>query len=176
MKRNTTIILFAISVLLLIVIACTLPIYIVTSPEATVEKEVVVVTAEPTMIPPEPVAPTVAVAPTYAVTPTVSVNLDGPWTIWEGRDQKRLDIDFLQKGFEVTGNAATEDGQSILYKGSISYDGTSVSGTWESTSGTTGSFVMYLESSYSMFSGNMGGGVPFCGNRLNTSMPSPCLK
>ena len=32
MKRNTTIILFAISTLLLIVISCTLPIYIVTNP------------------------------------------------------------------------------------------------------------------------------------------------
>jgi hypothetical protein len=51
-----------------------------------------------------------------------------------------------------------------------------VSGTWETTSGTTGNFIMYLDSSYATFSGNMGGGVPFCGNRLNTSMPSPCLK
>ncbi len=110
------------------------------------------------------------------MTPTVSVSLEGPWTIWEGRDQKRLDIDFLQKGFELTGNAATKDGQSLLFEGVISYDGSTVTGTWESTSGTTGSFVMNLDSSYGMFSGNLGGGVPFCGNRLNTSMPSPCLQ
>jgi hypothetical protein len=174
MKRNTTIILFAISILLLIVISCTLPIYIVTNPTTTSEEEDA--TDTPTLTPTVTETPTPTSTPTYAVTPTVMVNLDGPWAIWEGTSEKRLDIDFLQKGFDLTANAATEDGQSILFKGVISYDGTNVTGTWESTSGTTGNFTMYLDGSYTMFAGNMGGGVPFCGNRMNSTKPSPCLQ
>lgn len=175
MKRNNTIILFAISALLLIVISCTLPIYIVTSPTVATEKNETA-TDVPTSVPAPTETPLPASTPTYAVTPTVIVNLDGPWTIWEGTAQKRLDIDFLQKGFDLTANASTEDGQSILFEGVISYDGTNVTGTWESTSGTTGNFIMYLDGSYTMFAGNMGGGVPFCGNRMNSSKPSPCLQ
>jgi hypothetical protein len=176
MKRNTTIILFAISTLLLIVISCTLPIYIVTNPTTTEVDEDEDVTDTPTLTPTVTETPTPTTTPTYAVTPTVSTNIGGPWTIWQGTSQKRLDIDFLQQGFDLTANAATEDGQSLLFEGVVSYDGTSVTGTWQSTSGISGNFVMYLDGSYSMFSGNMGGGVPFCGNRLNSSMPSPCLR
>jgi hypothetical protein len=174
MKRKNVIILFALFTTLLVVLSCTLPIYIVSESEskesATAEKEVIVVTATPEATT-EPTS-----TPTLAVTPTVMVYLDGPWTIWEGTDQERLDIDFLQDGFSVTGNAATDDGYSILYEGIISYDGTTVSGTWRSTKGISGNFVFYLDSSYSVFGGNMGGGVPFCGNRLSAKKPSPCLQ
>jgi hypothetical protein len=177
MKRNTTIILFAISALLLVVISCTLPIYIVTSPTTVDEDDEDKDVADtPTQIPAATETPNPTSTPTYAVTPTVSVNLDGPWTIWEGTAQKRLDIDFLQKGYDLTGNAATGDGQSLLFEGVVSYDGTNVTGTWQSTSGTSGNFIMYLDGSYTMFSGNMGGGVPFCGNRINSSKPDPCLR
>lgn len=177
MKRNTTIILFAICALLLIVLSCTLPIYIVTNPTAeSNDEEEKDITEIPTLTPTITETPNPTSMPTYAVTPTVAVNLDGPWTIWQGTSQQRLDINFLQKGYEITANAATEDGQSLLFEGVISYDGTSVAGTWQSTSGISGNFVMYLDASYAVFSGNMGGGVPFCGNRLNSSKPAPCLQ
>ena len=175
MKRTTSITLFAILSIMLILLSCTMPIYIVTSEtdeDDDKEAEIVVNTAAP-------VATNTAVdtsVPTYAATPTVSVSLDGPWTIWQGSDEQMLDINFLQDDFDVTANVATGDDSSILYEGVISHDGTTVSGTWESTNGTTGSFVMYLDSTYGRFSGNMGGGVPFCGNRLDTVKPSPCLK
>jgi len=175
--KKKVIILIALFTAMLVALSCTLPIYIVAQNDATedssepeVIKEVIVVTATP-----EATAVPTSV-PTLAVTPTVMVYLDGPWTIWEGTDQERLDIDFLQDGYSLIGNAATDDGHSILYEGTISADGTSVSGTWRSSRGTTGSFIFYLDSSYSVFGGNMGGGVPFCGNRLSAKKPSPCLQ
>jgi ABC-type glycerol-3-phosphate transport system permease component len=173
MKRTSTVILIAIFSLFLILLSCTLPIYIVTNPTATSDDDA---TETPTYTPTITETPTPTSTPTYQVTPTVSVNLDGAWTIWQGTSQQRLDIDFLQKDYAITANAATGDGNSLLFEGTISYDGTNVTGDWESTNGTSGSFVMYLDGSYTMFSGNMGGGVPFCGNRLSSNMPSPCLK
>jgi hypothetical protein len=111
-----------------------------------------------------------------ASTPTVSVNLDGPWTIWQGTAGQHLMIDFLQQGYDLIANAATGDGHSILFKGVISHDGTDVTGVWESTTGTSGNFIMSLDQSLSSFSGNLGGGVPFCGTRMGTTKPNPCLK
>jgi ABC-type glycerol-3-phosphate transport system permease component len=173
MKRTTTVILLAIASLMLILLSCTLPIYVVTTAPTEEEKDI---TETPTLTPTVTETPTPTSTPTYAVTPTVIVNLDGPWTIWQGTSQQRLDINFLQKGFSLVGNAATGDGQSLFFNGDISYDGTNVTGIWESTSGVSGNFVMYLDGSYATFSGNLGGGVPFCGNRLNASKPAPCLK
>jgi hypothetical protein len=178
MKRTTLIILFAIFSILLITLSCTLPIYIVTDSDDDDDDDnevVKVITATPEAVT-EEVVPTQANTPTYAVTPTVSVSLDGPWTIWQGTDQQQLDIDFLQDGYSVIGNAATDDGYSILYKGAISHDSKTVSGEWESTNGLSGNFVMYLDGSFGVFSGNMGGGVPFCGTRTSGSQPSPCLQ
>lgn len=174
MKRTSTVILLALFSLFLILLSCTLPIYIVTSPTSTAEGKDL--TETPTYTPTITETPTPTSTPTYQVTPTVTVNLDGPWTIWQGTSQQRLDIDFLQKDYSVTANTATGDGHSLLIEGMVSYDGTNVSGEWESTNGTSGSFIMYLDGTYSTFSGNMGGGVPFCGNRLSSSMPSPCLQ
>jgi hypothetical protein len=175
MKRTIIITLFAVSALLLVVLSCTMPIYIVTNPtsESSSKDEE---TSTPTLTPTVTETPAATYTPTYAVTPTVSVSLDGPWTIWEGTSQKMLDIDFLQDGYNVTANVATDDGQSLLFEGVISYDGTSVSGTWKMTSGVSGNFVMYLDASYSTFSGNLGGGVPFCGNRNSSSKPATCLQ
>jgi hypothetical protein len=81
----------------------------------------------------------------------------------------------MQKYYTITANAVTDDDNSILFKGTISYDGASVNGTWKSTNGTSGNFVMYLDDAYGAFNGNMGGGVPFCGNRVNSQKPNPCL-
>jgi hypothetical protein len=106
----------------------------------------------------------------------VAVNLDGPWTIWQGTSEQQLDIDFLQQGYSLVGNTATGSGHSLLFKGTISQDSKTVSGTWESTSGISGNFIITLDGSISSFSGNLGGGVPFCGSRNGTAKPSPCVK
>jgi hypothetical protein len=105
----------------------------------------------------------------------VEINIDGPWTIWQGSAEQKLSIDFLQKGSEVVGNTATGNGHSLLFNGTISTNGKSVSGTWESTSGTSGNFMMEFNDALNSFSGNLGGGVPFCGTRMGSSKPYPCL-
>jgi hypothetical protein len=179
MKSSSLRLMIAIVVLLAVSVACSLPFTL--RPDEPEEKIVyVVVTSEP--VPPAATLPPAATPlpaaePTLpAVTPTVSVNLDGLWTIWQGTGEQQLSINFLQKGYSLIGNTATGDGESLLYKGTISQDGKSVTGTWDSTTGTSGSFLMYLDGSLTMFSGNMGGGVPFCGNRSGTTKPSPCIK
>jgi len=63
----------------------------------------------------------------------------------------------------------------LLFKGTISSDGKSITGTWESTNGTTGNFMMEFNDALNSFSGNLGGGVPFCGTRMGSSKPYPCL-
>ncbi len=108
-------------------------------------------------------------------TPTVSVSLDGQWTIWYGSDEKQLKISFLQKGYSLVGNTATDDGDSLLFNGTINQANNGASGTWESTNGTSGNFVFVLNSSLTAFSGNLGGGVSFCGSRGSVK-PSPCLQ
>ncbi len=159
--------------------ACSLPFVI--SPVEPEEKIVYVEITSTPLPAAATTAPVVATQPAAeptqpAATPAVAVNLDGSWTIWQGSSEQQLDIDFLQQGYNLIGNTATGKGQSLLYKGTISQDSKSVSGTWESTTGTSGSFVMILDSSAAAFSGNMGGGVPFCGTRSGTIKPSPCIK
>jgi len=155
-------------------LACTLPFYM-GSQEAQETVIYIEVTSTPEESPTEePDEEETEDAP--EVTPTVSVSLDGSWTIWLGTDEKELDLDFLQNGYEVTANVVTGGDDSTLFTGVISQDGESVSGTWESTDGTSGNFAMYLNDDFSSFSGNLGGGVPFCGVRGTGEKPSPCLE
>ena len=173
MKNRTTAVFIAL-MLVFFTLACNLPFYIATAPES--EEKIVYVEITST---PEEVSESSdddEADQEVAVTPTVSVNLDGPWTIWQGSAEQQLTIDFLQQGYDLVGNAATGDGHSILFKGVVSQDGTSVSGNWETTTSTSGNFTMDLSESLSNFSGNLGGGVPFCGTRMGTSKPDPCLK
>jgi len=174
MKRIAENKILLLSSLFLISLACTSPIYIGAPVEQEVKEVIVVVTATPEVATVEPTQETQAPA-SIAVTPTVSVNLGGEWVIWQGSKTQRLDIDFLQQGYSLVGNAATGGGHSILFKGTISQDGKSVTGTWETTSGTSGTFNTFLDATLSNFSGNLGGGVPFCGTRSGASQPSPCL-
>jgi hypothetical protein len=160
-------------------LACTLPFNFATAPEPEERIVYVEITSTPEEVSDsadENEAVEDEVIEDISATPTVSVNLDGPWTIWQGSAEQQLAIDFLQQGYDLIGNAATDDGHSILFKGVVGQDGTSVTGTWESTTGTSGNFTMDLSESLSSFSGNLGGGVPFCGTRMGTSKPAPCLK
>ncbi len=173
MKNRTTVKFIAL-MLVIFTLACTLPFYIATAPEP--EEKIVYVEITST---PEEVAESTDTDETdqdIVATQAVSINLDGPWTIWQGSAEQQLTIDLLQQGYDLVGNAAIGEGHSILFKGVINQDGTSVTGTWESTTGTSGNFTMDLSESLSSFSGNLGGGVPFCGTRMGTSKPQPCLK
>ena len=173
MKSSSLRLAIALIAIMAVTVACSLPFVI-----SPVQPEEKIVYVEVTSTPLPPTATTAPAAePTLAAaTPAVAVNLDGPWTIWQGTGEQQLDIDFLQQGYNIIGNTATGDGQSLLFKGTISQDSKSVSGTWESTKGTSGSFVITLDASVSSFSGNLGGGVPFCGSRSGTAKPSPCIK
>jgi hypothetical protein len=174
MKSSSLRIIVGVTAILAFTVACSMPFVI--SPVQPVEKIVYVeITSTPVVVATAAPSPTANFA-VPAATPTVSVNLDGAWTIWQGIKEQQLDIDFLQQGYTLIGNTATNDGQSLLFNGTISQDGKSVSGTWESTNGTSGSFIMALDASLATFNGNLGGGVPFCGNRGSFSKPSPCIK
>ena len=173
MKNRTAAVFIALT-LVFFTLACTLPFYAPTAPES----EVKIVYVEITSTPEEDADSDDEFEPDEDSTaiPPVPVNLDGPWTIWQGSAEQQLRIDFLQQGGDLTGNTVTGGGHSILFKGVLSQDGKSVTGTWENTTGTSGNFTMYLGESLSSFSGNLGGGVPFCGTRMGTSKPYPCLK
>jgi hypothetical protein len=157
-------------IVLLIGISCTLPFFFSTPVETEKEIVYVEVTAAPVTANDEP-AEEQATGPT----PAVSVNLDGEWTIWYGTAENQLKISFLQKGYSLVGNTAIGKGNSLLFNGTINQASDGVTGTWESTDGTSGNFVMQLGSGLTTFTGNMGGGVPFCGSRGGTK-PSSCLE
>lgn len=172
MRTSSARLLSILLIISIISLSCTLPFYIGTQePQETVVY--VEVTSTPEDVATEEEEETEEVA---GATPTVSVSLDGPWTIWYGTGEKLLDIDFLQTGYSITANAATGGDDSMLFRGTISQDGTSVTGTWESTDGNAGNFSMSLDSAPSSFSGNLGGGVPFCGVRGSGTKPSTCLE
>ncbi len=156
--------------ILLVSIACTLPFTI-----TPVEPEEKIVYVEITSTPIDP-ASELQPEETTAATPAVAVNLDGVWTIWQGSNEQQLTINFLQQGYNLTGNVATGSGHSLLFKGTINQDSKGATGIWESTSGTTGVFTIFLSDSLQSFSGNLGGGVSFCGTRSGSLKPSPCLK
>jgi hypothetical protein len=171
MKSSSLRLVIALIAILAVSVACSLPFAI-----APVQPEEKIVYVEVTSTPVPPTDASADESTPPATTPAVAVNLDGPWTIWQGTSEQQLDIDFLQQGYNLIGNTATGDGHSLLFKGTISQDSKSVSGTWESTSGTSGNFIITLDVSVSTFSGNLGGGVPFCGSRSGSAKPSPCIK
>jgi len=173
MKSSSLRLAIALIAIMAVTAACSLPFVI--SPVQPEEK-IVYVEVTSTPLPAAATTAPTAESTQSAATPAVAVNLDGPWTIWQGTSEQQLDIDFLQQGYNLIGNTATGKGHSLLFKGTISQDSKSVTGTWESTTGTSGNFVMTLDDSVSTFSGNMGGGVPFCGSRSETAKPSACLK
>lgn len=170
MKSSLKRLAFVLSLTGVVALSCTLPFTI--SPVAEPSKEIVYVEVTSTPAPVE--QPTLAPVDS-APAPTVSVNLDGEWTIWQGPKEQRLKISFLQQGNDLVGNTATGDGHSLLFKGAIAQDGVSVTGTWESTNGTAGNFIMLMGSGLNSFSGNLGGGVPFCGSR-GGAKPNPCIQ
>lgn len=170
MKPSLLRLIIGCSFILIVALACTMPFYI---SSAEPEREIVYI--EVTSTPIEKTAAPTSIPIEVGPTPTVSVNIDGEWTIWWGISEDRLKISFLQRGYELVGNTATGDGHSLLFKGTISQDSGSVTGTWESTNGTSGVFLMKLDNSKTGFSGNLGSGVPFCGSR-GGSKPSPCFE
>ena len=157
-------------------LSCTLPFYIgpAEPEEKIVYVEVTATPEEPAELPDEEDEEDETEDP--SATPTVSVNLDGTWTIWYGIDEDELSISFLQQGYQLSANAATGGDDSLLFSGMINHDGDQVEGTWESTDGSQGNFTMNLSDDLFSFTGNLGGGVAFCGVRGSTEKPATCLK
>ena len=86
MKNRTTAVFIAL-MLVFSTLACTLPFYVATSPESDVKIVYVEITSTP-----EEDADSDDEDET---TPPIPVNLDGPWTIWQGSAEQKLTIDFL---------------------------------------------------------------------------------
>lgn len=173
MKSSSLRLVIAVIAILAVTSACSLP-FVISPVEP--EEKIVYIEITSTPLPPAATSAPAAEPPLPAATLAVAVNLDGLWTIWQGTGEKQMEIDFLQKDYSLIGNTATGDGHSLLYKGTISQDSKSASGTWESTNGTTGSFNIVLDATAATFAGNMGVGVSFCGTRSGTTKPSPCMK
>lgn len=175
MKSTSLKLISVILTISIFMLSCTLPFYF-----GTAEPEEKIVYVEVTVTPENPADTTEdtseAAEGAPAATPTVSVSLDGDWTIWYGVDEDELSLSFLQQGYSLIANVATGGDDSLLFTGVINQDGSGVEGTWESTDGTEGHFIMTLGSGLSTYTGNMGGGVAFCGARGSAVKPSTCLK
>ena len=184
MKNNRFLALIILAGMLLVSAACSFPLIQIssgavtepTSVPAVVFTQAAVTQAAVTQAVAE-VEPTSTSAPVATTDPArVAVPIDwgGEWVIWRGSAAEKLNFDFLQQGALITGSAATTGGNSLLLKGTLSIDGKTLTGTWESTDGTSGSFMAYLGSALNQFSGNLGGTQPFCGARVGSAKPNPC--
>ena len=171
MKLSRSKLLTAMAVTLFIAVACTLPFTI-----TPVEPEEKIVYVEVTPVIEEVVATEVPVQAAPTATVSVPVSVEGIWTIWQGTNEEQLTVNFLQQGFVLTANVATGSGHSMLLKGNLNQDNSSVTGTWESTNGSSGAFNMYLDATGQFFTGNLGSGIPFCGARTGIPKPGSCLR
>lgn len=171
MKSSRLLFITTFTALLFVSIACTLPFTI--SPVETGDEKVVYIEVTSTPVEVATEAPVQAAATS---TVSVPINMDGIWTIWQGSNEEQLTVNFLQQGFIITANVATSGGHSLLFEGTINQDNSNATGTWESTNGSSGIFNISFDGTAQSFSGNLGVGVPFCGTRLGSTKPAPCLK
>jgi hypothetical protein len=189
MKNKRTWVLIASAAILTIIVACSLPITFTIPTEEpkiiTVQVTSVVPATsapQPTSVPPTaqiivvtatPPAPTVVV-PTAPVV-AAPVDWSGAWVIWMGGGLQQINVDFVLRNNQITGNAAIGSGNSIAFYGLISADNRSVSGNWENTNGSTGTFTWHILDSYNQFNGNMGSTQQICGARSSISRPAVCF-
>lgn len=176
--KNRTRVMITAGILLLVSLACSFPLFI-TPVDSEEAKSEVPPTMEP---PPTETVSLPTVEPTNTPEPTavnlqtaIAADWDGAWVIWFGDDMLKVDIDFLQDGTTITGNAVHKKGHSLAFLGEIATDGMSVSGTWEATDGTSGTFTIYDLGSFAQFNGNLDGRDPFCGARSAANQPAACF-
>jgi hypothetical protein len=169
--------------ILLVIMACTLPIQIVIPTQEQKAVPLVPTAVPPTAMPPTAMPPTAipptAIPPT-AMPPTATVNVapvdwSGVWTMWMGGSMQQFNMDFVLSQSQLSGNAAIGGGNSIGFYGLISADKRVVTGNWESTDGRSGTFTWRILDSYVQFNGNKSGSEQICGSRTATTKPATCL-
>ena len=157
-------------------LACSFPLYITPAIQPTsalpeiVDQQPLQTETLPTLEPTQTVEPTAT-----SMATALAARWDGPWTIWFGDAQTKVEIDFVQDGIKIVGNAVHKKGHSIAFTGQIAADGVTVNGNWEATDGTSGTFTMYDLDSFAQFNGNLDGRSPFCGARVATNKPASCF-
>ena len=179
MKKNNIRILVACAAILAIILACTLPITITVpttqeQPHVEIPPIVAAPTAVPTAVPPTLVPPTV-VPPAATAVMVAPVNWSGAWVMWMGSALQQYNIDFVIRNNQLSGNAAIGGGNSIGFYGLVSADNRIVTGNWESTDGTSGTFTFRILDTYTQFNGNKGGVEQVCGARSGIARPASCL-
>ena len=179
MKKTSLGLFFTVAAILAIILACTLPITITvpTTPEqphTEAQPTIIVVTAVPTAVPPTLVPPT-AVPPAATAIMAAPVNWSGVWVMWMGSALQQFNIDFVIRNNQLSGNAAIGGGNSIGFYGLVSADNRIVTGNWESTDGTSGTFTFRILDTYNQFNGNKGGVEQVCGARSGIARPASCL-
>ncbi len=180
MKKTSLGVFLGGAAILAIIMACTLPITINVptteeQPHTEAQPTIIVVTAVPTAMPPTVVPPTVAPPPAPTTAATAPVDWSGPWVIWMGSAYQQLNIDFVVKNNQLSGNAAIGGGYSIGFYGVVSADNRIVTGNWESTNGQSGTFTFRILDTYNQFNGNKSGSEQVCGARSGIARPAACL-
>ena len=118
--------------------------------------------------------------PTNTISPTVEqpiniIDWSGVWILWIGDDVNKATFDLLQQDNKLTGSAVINNGNSIAFNGIIADNKRSVTGTLESTDGTSNAFTIYLLDALTQFHGNLDGKEPFCGARESSAKPTACF-
>jgi hypothetical protein len=183
MKNNRFWIIAGSIAIMVVILACTLPIQIVIPTEEQKSVPIPPAVVPPTAMPPTAMPPTVmppTAMPPTEMPPTATVNVapvdwSGSWIMWMGGSLQQFNIDFVLNQSQLTGNAAIGGGNSIAFYGVISADKRLVTGNWESTDGRSGTFTWRILDNYVQFNGNKSGSEQICGSRTVTSRPATCL-
>jgi hypothetical protein len=183
MKNNRLWIIAGSIAILVVILACTLPIQIVIPTEEQKVVPIIQTAVPPTAMPPTALPPTAmppTAMPPTAMPPTPTINVapvdwSGVWTMWMGGTMQQFNMDFVLNQSQLSGNAAIGGGNSIGFYGLISADKRVVTGNWESTDGRSGTFTWRILDNYVQFNGNKSGSEQICGSRTATSRPATCL-
>ena len=114
--------------------------------------------------------------PTPSLTPTPSVIWADNWFIWVGPEPlTQYTMTILHSASDLTGSFDAGSGNTVTLSGTLSQDYTTVSGSWTSTGGGSGTFEWQREENENQFVGNLDGGPnEWCGARAGAALPSPC--
>ena len=183
MKNNRFWIIAGSIAILVVILACTLPITIVVPTEEQKSVPLPTDAVPPTAMPPTAMPPTAmppTAMPPTAMPPLPTINVapadwSGVWTMWMGGSLQQFNINFVLNQSQLTGNAAIGGGNSIAFYGMISADKRLVTGNWESTDGRSGTFTWRILDNYVQFNGNKSGSEQICGSRTVTTRPATCL-
>ena len=119
--------------------------------------------------------PTATPAPTLAPTPLFTQDWTGSWFLWIGDTYQTIEVIFTADGNQITGTIIEEEDESRRINATMSLDGISVTGEWESSDGNSGPINMLISEDRQEFTGNLGDETMFCGSREGSFKPTPCF-